>query len=506
MSVPRPHRLLALLLFLPASLAAQLPRITVPEGAFRIEFGGVWTNASSRYNDGVTEDLARSLTTRSIGGDYFPALRAAEDAIAGITGRPGYRLDVGALSVNGLVNRVEGRIGLAWGLTSRLTIGATLPVVRTRVQVAPVFDSTGADAGFNPGSASFLPDLDAALATLEARLANGDYNGDPALQALAVATLQSGQGLRNDLGAIFSNPASPFVPTTASDVGMALADSVATFQATLAGPLGVTDFSTAPPLAPGRIGLADFQNFLSGPGSVGGDPLTETEISRPGDLELNLAYGLVDRWNRPDHPGGLRIAAELLGRLPTSYLDRPENFVDVGTGDHVFAVGARATVDLGRGKIGARLTGEHLLRLSRTAIRRVALPSEPIPYANRQVSVKQDLGDITSLSVQPFFRLGPTLAIQAGVQYWKRGDDATTYASDSDSIPDVSASALDVATGASMLRFIAGMRYATPAVETGAAGLPIEADWIIEGPLSGSGGIVWKERIVRVRLRFYGRL
>lgn len=500
-------------------LSAQLPRITVPAGAFRFEAGVTLRNADSRYNDGVTEDLARSFTASPLGSGFFPSLAPAEDAIARITGLAAYQLSAGATSMNGVVNITEGNFGLAYGLTSRLTLSVRVPIVRTRAQIAPRYSSATANAGLNPadpvfGSAAgqsqtstFFTELDASLTTLAAKLAAGDYSGDPALTALAQSALNSGQTLRNDLGAVFNNPASFFVPTAASTAGVAVTDSLTTFQSTLSGPLGVSGFTSRPALATGPIDLATFQGIISTPsGPIAGFPLRETTINRMGDVELGAAYSLLDRWNRPDNPGGIRATAELRVLLPTAQQDRPDNFIDVPTGDRVFAVGARATLDIGRGSFGARIEGEHLRRFSKTIVRRISPPSQPIPFLNRTANVSQNLGDVTSITVQPFYRLGPTMALQAGVQYWTRSDDAVTYASDGDSIPGTRASLLADGTGASMLRFVTGIRYATRAVDEGGEGLPVEADWLIEGPLSGSGGIVWKERVMRVRLRLYGRL
>ena len=84
--------------------------------------------------------------------------------------------------------------GASLGLTRAITIFGRMPLVSVRVQHASTLDGAAANAGANPGSAqqeAFFSQFDAALTTLSARIAAGDYAGNPATLALAQSTLAS---------------------------------------------------------------------------------------------------------------------------------------------------------------------------------------------------------------------------------------------------------------------------------------------------------------------------
>lgn len=107
--------LMVLPLALPAPAEAQLERLTVPSGAVRIEIGGAFQNLSSRINQGSTEDLLVDIAAQR-----------------------------GALRADGDINTGTFQVGLALGLTDRLTLFGVVPIVRQRVRALFVFPPAGA--------------------------------------------------------------------------------------------------------------------------------------------------------------------------------------------------------------------------------------------------------------------------------------------------------------------------------------------------------------------------
>jgi hypothetical protein len=496
---------------------AQLAPVTVPRGAFRIEVGGEFRNADSRFNGGTTEDLARSFTTISLGSGFFPTLLASESRIGAILGNAGYRLNLGRSTANGLSNIGTATLGLSYGLTSRITLFTAVPIVRTRMQLSFRLDSTGADAGLNPNdpalgtpagrlqTTAFFAEFDAALVTLATNIANGVYDANPQQLAQAQQALAEGTSLRSGFDLVLNDPDAPFVPTAGSGAGLAIQDTVTTFQSTLAS-LGVSGFTTDPSLATNALTQADFDNLLILPGGpVRGFPLDEATQNLLGDIEGGVSYLLVDRWYRGGTPGGFRAAVTGTVRFPTGETDRPDNFLDIGTGSGHFAARLAGTVDLGRGRFGSRMTASYEHGFAAVSDRRVSGPAQPIPFASRLTSVSRTPGGLIDVSAAPFFRLGSTLGLTSGVRYRRRSRDKVTFAADS--LAGVDPSVMAEATDWSLTSFMAGVTYMSPAaMDLDRPGFPVEASWTVEGPLSGSGGIVAKERIMRVQFRMYMRL
>lgn len=508
----------AMLVFLPTARGwSQLAPVSVPRGVFRIELGGEFLHADSRFENGTTRDLAHGFTTPALGGQFFPTLAASEASIGRIIGDLNYRLNAGSLGGQGLLQVGTGFVGAAYGLTSRITIFATLPIVQTRMQAHIAFDSTGANAGFNPAdpvfgngsgqsqTTGFFVDFNAALGTLSSNITSGVYDANPSQKAQAQAALAQGTTLRDELLVIFADNTAPVVPIATSTAGVGLTDSIGVFQATLSG-LSVAGFSSLPALPTSRIGPDDFTNLVTNPiGPVAGFPLEDATRNRMGDLETGIGYTLVDRWNRENHPGGFRAALEARVRFPTGLIDRSDDFLDIGTGTGHLALGVSGTVDLGAGRIGVRVRGGFEHSFTRTFDLRVGGAFQPIGFVSQLSSIRRQPGNLIDVSATPFFRLAPALAILGGVRLRQHSLDRYTYAQDS--LAGLSASVLAEGSDWSLTSYLAGVSYQNPASAIpGSRGFPIEASWTIEGPLSSSKGIVVKQRTMRLALRLYTRL
>jgi hypothetical protein len=497
---------------------AQLAPVTVPSGAFRVEVGGEFRNADSRYHGGTTEDIARPFTTIPMGSEFFPTLRLSESQIRAIIGDPTYQLNLGRSTANGLVNIGTATVGLSYGVTSRITIFGVVPIVRTRRQLAFQLDSSGADAGINPNdpilgtpegqsqTAGFFSQFDQALSTLSSNITAGVYNGDPQQLALAQQTLAEGTSLRTGFDLVFNDPDAPFVPTTGSVTGTAIQNRLTTLQSTLSS-LGVTGFSTTPALAANALTEAEFENLLIAPGGpVRGFPLEEATLNLLGDIEAGISYLLADSWFRDGVPGGFRAALTGTMRFPTGELDRPENFLDIGTGTGHFAARLGGTVDLGRGRFGSRMTASYEYTFGASVLERVAGPAQPVPFASALRELRRNPGGLIDLSIAPFFRLGSSLGVTGGVRYRNHSRDEITLADGDVPLPGIDPSVMAEDTEWSLTSFLAGVTYTSPAAaDLARPGFPVEASWTIEGPLSGGGGIVAKERVMRIQFRMYIR-
>ena len=517
----------ALVLLCPAaSLPAQLTPEGAPKGALRFDIQGAFQSADRRIFGGQTEDYLADFGSPAFGSNRIGPLRTADSLVGQLLGQSGYRLNLGVERARGQLTVGSGIIGAALGVTSKLTLFAHFPYVATRVQANLRNDSTSGDGGLNPAhpalgnptdqaqADAFFSSFDNALADLQNRITSGSYLGNPSLDSLAREIAARGLEVRDALYGLTRDPsqASPFVPLAGSPAGQQIIATVRGLQDTLANSLSVagSGFTTDPVLAAGHLTDQQFADALVNPGGpFQVFPLLDSRISRMGDMDVGAIYTLIDRFDRPGHTGGFRLAITGLLRLPTGQRDNPNNLLDVGTGNGRYEAGAYGTADLGVGRLGARLSGGYLLRLPALRIRRVSNVGTPYAGIATLTNVRENAGDVLSLGAKPFLRLVRNLAIHGTVDYARIGPDAVAYDSPADAIPGISANALANGTRSSVA-VGGGLTYVGRAAhecEQGRrCGWPIDAAWNYSTVITASGGRVVKFRTTTLEIRWYQRL
>jgi hypothetical protein len=487
----------------------------------------MFESADHRLFDGNRQDYLADFGSPALGSDRFPFLRAVDSVVGQTIGQASYRLNLGGLKANGQMTAGTGIIGVALGLTRKLTLFANVPYVTVRVKARLREDSTSADAGFNPahptlGSSAdqaranlFFNDFTVALNTLDAQIAGGTYNGNPTLLALAQSISARGARIRDGLSGITSEAnASPFLPTATSPTGVALIDAIRALQDTLANTLSVSSsfVNQDPVLAGSRLAQGDVTRFLSDPaGPIVALPMVGAQLSRIGDMDVGAVLTLVDRFDRVGHPpGGLRFAIEGLLRLPTGLRDNPNNLLHLGTGNGRYELGVTGIADLGAGAFGTRLSGGYLRRFEALRVRRVSPPDEPFPDQIQLTNVNYKAGDVVQLSARPFFRLARNFAIHGVASYWREGQGRASYYRAADAIPGVPASLLVEDSRRSALAAGGGISYVGRAVaecEPGhRCGLPIDASWNYSQIVTATGGRVNQSHVTSIEIRWYQRL
>jgi hypothetical protein len=511
----RPLRALVLIFVAAAvPLAAQLPPITVPKGLLRLEFGGRFDNWDRRYFNGVKQDAASDFSRDPVDGLWLPGLGDAEARLRQVTGIA-FSLSLGQSTSSMLVNVGTGSIGAAYGVTRRLTLFGTVPIVRVRVQEIFRLDSTGATAGFNPadpvfgttaGAAQtglFLNQLASALSVLSQRLSAGAYDSDPARKAMAQAILATG----NELDQLFANAG--FLPLSGTGAATALTSSIEALRTGLVSTdTTITQIVGLPALPTARIGTQGFEDFVTdSAGPIAAQPFASPVLSYLGDIELGAAYAWLD--HRPAAGGGLAVRSVLQGlvRLRTGKLDRPDAFFDLSTGDEQPDVQGDLVTDLVFGKLGARITGRYVLQLPGRLQRRGAAPDQPIALASTLASVERDPGEIVEGSFQPFVRIGPTLSLMAGVRSWSKQGDKYSYVTGQAPIEGVDISVLARDSKENGTALSAGLSFVHTGVRRdGTAGMPMDAALRWEMITRSTLGRVPAKQSVSMVLRFYHTL
>jgi hypothetical protein len=516
-----------LLLGLAAPLRAQLAPVGVPKGTLRFDIGGRFESADRRLFDGQGEGYLADYGSPALGSDKFAFLKATDSVIGNVLGQSTYKVNLGALQADGQRTVGTGIIGIALGITRRLTLFTRIPLVTTRIQARLREDSSSADAGFNPAHPAlglaadqakanqFFSDFTAALSNLDARIAGGSYAGNPALEALARDISARAAAIRDGLLGITTdaNTASPFLPTTTSATGQALIARIRGLQDTLATTLGVSSnfINQDPVLAGPRLSDGDVTRLLSNTaGPINALPFGESKVSRIGDMDVGAIYTLVDRFDRPGTRGGFRLAAEALLRLPTGQRDNPDNLLHAGTGNGRYELGVSGTADFGRGAIGARVTGGYLKRFTALRVQRVSAPDQPFAEANRLTNVRLRAGDVVQLGAQPFLRLARNIVLHGSADYWREASGHAEYYRAIDAIAGISASVLVAQSRRSALALGGGISYVGRAAREcepeRRCGFPIDASWTYTSVVRASAGRVPQYRTTRLEIRWYQRL
>jgi hypothetical protein len=512
--------LLATILLRPSDLGAQFTPLTVTRGMVGVDLLGRFTTWDQRYRDGSLESAGADFSRSAIGVGLFPALAGAEERLARVTGLTGPILNAGRYGVSQLTTVGEFALGLQIGVTRRLTLSGMVPFQRVRVQTIGSLDSTDAVSGFNPadpvlGSAAgaattqaFFQQFDTAIAALSAGLANGTWAGDPALQALAQATLAEAQSVRGDLHGVLLDPLtrSPLIPVAGSAPGMLLLDRVTQLQSRFADGLGISGFTQQPALPEARPTVDDWNRFLTDGGGPVSGSLGAPIYTALGDVEIGAAYLLVD--NGFDAPGGTAIRLALRGtaRLPTSQLDDPNRLFDLGTGDRQPDGEVALVADLARGRGAVRLAGWYTHQFPGTQERRIGPPENPYQTPGTLALVEKDPGDVVGIAVLPAYRFTPRFAFLAGVEWWSRGEDRYRWAEGQAALNSVDPNVLSEGVGARAWSLRLGLTWSHPGgTPLRPAGAPLDASVTWERVMGASGGRVPRTESVRAGLRVYAR-
>jgi len=514
---------LLVLLSLPVALAAQLAPLGVPKGNVRMDIGGDFAWAHDRYNDGTRESLSGSLTSPALGQVAIPTLADADNRLAILLGIGNYQMNLGRSTGNAQFSRTSGALGLALGITKNVTLYGRMAIVdawnRQKVSI-DTLNNLG-DAGVNLASPvlgdatgqgvadQFFSSFEGALSTLEARIAAGDYDGNPAVRDLAIQTLASGRAFEDSLQALVLTPetAAPFLPLLSSVPGSTLGNRVTSLQQTLSNTLGVAGFTEAIPLPELHATGDDVHRYATAPnGPVAYTNFSNNRLTAPGDVTVGAVITAVDRWN-PATARGVRVAIDGSALIPTGDEALPGDALRTSTGAGTTVLRGLAAVDLGWGAMGMRLQGGYTARMSTTVTRRVGTPVEALVPAFRTANLEQSGGGEFRVGVQPYIRLARAFGVVLSADYLNRSEEQFTYATAADSVPGIPAALLNSGTGASRVVLGVGMAYSGIGGRPDTSKVqPLDAGWKWETVIASSGGIVTKWTAVQVFFRYYAKI
>ena len=501
----------ALLILAAAPLPAQLGLITVPHGSFRVDLSGAFYPNSDVWFNGNKRPLGSFVD-----GTANPTVASLQASLASLLGQSVTGLSLGGVTAIASREHGVGDIGFAFGLTPRLTIFGTVPVVYTRSRIKTTFDGTTSRVGVNPANAKlgtstgantanvFFSSFDVALDTLRKRIQGNYYSGANA--TLAQQSVTSGTAMRAALYALIADPAhaSPVLPTAGDPLTTQLLAKIAGLQSTVNGALALpTPFVGAPEFPATTLTSAGFDSLLNEPAGLGLSSPNNLPHWGLGDMSAGIAYEL-SRHGTPGGDGWRSIWLRATGRFPNAAAPDPGVLLDQGTGAKHKALQLEGILDVGTHSIGVRAEASWLHQLPANLLTRPTSPDQLLAPPSFLAAVTTQSGDSISITAHPWLSFAPHLALSGTLQYWRRGASTTTYLTGQAPIANVDPASLDVGSAANAIVVGIGISYFHDGrARDGTQSMPVEAGWSFERTVSSGAGIFPVTLTSRLYLRLY---
>lgn len=467
---------------LPGALSAQaVERADTPrKGKVRLTFDPTVETWEAAFGPQGRQPLGGFLSGDSLGPAAVPSLSSLQAAVRTASGLNAFAASLGRTLLSIRSERRVTPISAEVGLTDRLSLSVTVPIVRVDVRAALKVDSTGGNLGLNPlysgnpaAFTAFFGDFDAALAALDAQIQNGSCA--PRCPAAALLSAQ-GHAVRNALNtAVYgtgpSSP-SPFLPLAGSDAGKGIDTTVIGIQRQLADSFGIGAFPDTLTLPTQAASSDDIQQLLTDP-AFGYEyaPLQRTpKFYRywPGDAEVAAKYRVLET---PTYSGALKLTV----RLPTGHQASPNDPFALSSGDHQTDLELAYIQELTLAKrLWLNLNVRAGLQMQGLRDARVAPPGAFwVPIA-AQARLDWKPGNYLSVDFAPMYRFSKEFAAGVTAAYYRQGQDHYTYQSAADSATlaanlgaPVSAAVLDPGTDRRYWQLGVAVTYEGPVWETG---------------------------------------
>lgn len=537
---------LALVLLAAATSEASAQRVlgpgddalVLPRGVFRVRALYQRTEFDERYGkdtpgrpDGALEPLGIDFNLDTVGTAQFPNVGIVQAGLRTLSGIPDFRLSLGRTVVNSTVTVTATPVVFEGGITDKLSVGLTIPYVRTRNDIDFDVNPLGREGnvGFNPAlavaaaaqnNATLVTQLTNAATQLEGA---AGCAGNPAQNACALAAQT--RALAGGIAQLYgtgNGTGSPFVPIAGTEAQVAIEGRLAGIKAQYPAAIGNQITIAGPFAAQNRLTVTDAQTILTNPAfGVAAEPLETVERSSIGDIELGAKYLWLDSFNGSTNARytatgfNYRSAVTLLARFGTGDPDLPQNFVDIGTGGGQHDLELRLASDVIWGsslwssfiaRYGFQFADEEELRISDR-------PNQRLTAAYRQQKVDRDLGDYFEFEANPRVALTDWFQVGGHYLFRNKAQDKYTGTFQIDSAVTgfadltLDAATLEQETKVKEHRMGWGFTLSTLALfEKQKFAIPFEVTFLHFQTTSGEGGNVPKLFTDQLQLRLYTKL
>lgn len=483
-----------------------------PAGRLRVEIAPSFTSWDSRFGlrteDGRTVEGTEPLgfdLSREDASVWFPEVASLEEALTDLLEDPGYMAMLGSTRAHVTADRVRLPVRLDLGVMEWLTVGVTVPFVKTRTELAVTWDSAGADLGLAPGAAAvdaWLTDLGStteAAAQQAQDVCDANPGSGECMDALALAV--SLESFHEDLAGVYG--VSAFFPAEDSDAAEALLERSA-LLAERAQTAGLGAFDPDLPLGQRLGSVAELDELLR---QRYGEPGFADRVGlwELGDVEVHAVLRLLEGVRRNDAGDATlryQVGVGGLVRLGTGTVDAPLVPLDQGAGDGQTDLEGRIFSNLTWRRLGLWTDLRRGIQMSTTLERSVAPPEQVFRDPASLATVEWTPGDYTSLEVAPRFHLTDELAVSGGYRFWSKAEDRY----EGPPVDGVDPSILDRETEQTLHQLGLALVFNTlDAWREGRTSLPFEARFSVRRAVAGSGGRTPKTFRTGLGLRVYHR-
>ena len=491
---------------------------TLPKGVVLFRVLNAWTRVDEVYD--ATADslhplhsLGNAFAFESLGVRQFPGLATAQSALRTLTGNPNLSLNLGQTFASADTRYVTTPFSLAYGVTNRLTIGATVPLVQTQATVFVELNpkrlgaATGANVGPNPAqlgnaaaqsnNAQVIASLDAATSALNGYLSNCAQSGSCPPASVTTANTLLAQTIADKAAIQVLYGTSRFAPL--GDAQTQVATKLGELAAAINTFLGSSFAFGEPTKANAPAALFQLQQLVTAVPGPAYDSLGSPGNINIGDIEISALFKLVDGFS--DTTGGVRLRGTVRGVLRLGSGRPPSGTVpfEVGTGTGQTSADGGAIFDVMLGRhFMTTLGAQYTAYFTSTTVPRMPNSDYALFPMDSAVSGTLREGNAIQVDAMPRFVITDYFTIHGA--YTLRHQAGSSYTS-----PDVNGPPLFQAS--TEQRVGLGFGYSTIARYTrSVAALPFEVFYTHLETIAATGGLTPKYRRDQIEFRIYYRL
>ena len=486
------------------------------KGQARLDFAPKYWFWDTRYgyrvgpSGGIIEEdelLSMDLAKDPLGSETLPYLIDLESNLGQAMGDEGFRVRLGASQAILAKSHLTFPFLLEVGVTDWLTVGAMVPMVRTRTEMDFILNGNAenADVGLSP-LVTMPSAVNGFLGNFEDVL-SGALEASPEDPTLLEAWAYL-DAIRKayQQGTLF--------PVEGSEAGGLLQARLDDLRSQLDG-MGIVGVPTTVPLSEGYMTEAEFGEFLGT--RRGMDALPLEDFTSPwalGDVEITASALLLRGSREPDSLGNGMASRYQLGvgglvRLGTGEPAVPYRFFSVDPAQGQMDVEGSV---FGRAEIGDRFGGwghfRYGFQLEGEATRRITDPDGVLPNWRRTAPLRWTPGNYMDLELSPWFNFTPEMTFGVRYHFWHKGQDEYAL---QDMDPEAAAllnypdpALLNLETEQTLQEVGISATYSTRAAnDRGEARFPVLIRATYFRPISGSGGQTPKGSRLQVGLTLF---
>ncbi len=490
-----------------------------------------FTRFDELFGDGLTRNLAASLANNAVGSAQIPSLTPSQTDIQSASALSSFHINIGQLTAAANSRVFSMPFVFEYGLSSRLTLGLSVPVVETRTTlIAQLNPKLGfANVGANPvyggnsvaarsQNSSLVAALRAAADTLQRRLTAcqaaptssicSSLNGQQtAAQSLIQTTDMFASSLEKLYGTdLTSHPGDAFVPLASDPSAIAIAAKILSLNTQYQTFVNRSLVSGSMSNAVAPIARDGLQSIVTG---FGHDSIQVADRSGIGDISIGATYQLANSYGDTSATAGFRYRMAVNGtfRIGTGQPANRNRFFDNGTGyGQPGIVGGFATDLALNRKFMMTAIGSYTKQLGTIDVDRVPNAADNVYPFGAATTGTYSAGDVLTLTLEPRMRLagyfslnGLYSLIHTGADQYTLGTPTTSTLGDA--FPPVAPYGIASAT-AQQIGF--GFSYSTIiSPDRGPGRIPFEVFFNHLETISASGGPVAKTFRDQVQLRVF---